>query len=193
MASGSFWIWVKSSMCSGRVTRRESKDSVRTRFSPSTRRMVPPVICQPSGVQRAFLASSRLTTRKSLSISRSSMPVHGLLHRIEERHPEEPRVGRPVPDLALSLQVTGNASADLDVVHLLGLRVQLGQRRLLEDHRGDADRGGGEQDRETHAVEADARGLEGIELARLVRDRNRNTVAMSTMSGRPLYSSGGRL
>ena len=165
MASGSFWIWVKSSMCSGRLTRRESKDSVRTRFSPSMRRMVPAGDLPAVGRPARFLGVEPAHDPEVLVDLEEQHAVHRFLHRIEQRHPEEPRVRRPVPDLALPLQVPGNASPDLDVVHLLGLRVQLGQRRLLEDDRGDADRGGGEQDREADAVEADARGLEGIELA----------------------------
>ena len=158
MASGSFWIWVKSSMCSGMRIEARVEDSVRTRFCGPIGAPAPPVGELPAVGRPARLPGVEPAHDPEVLVDlEQQQTVHRLLHRVEEGHPEEPRVRRAVPDLALALQVAGDAPADLDVVHLVGLRVQLRQRRLLEDDRGDADRGGGEQDREADPVEADAR------------------------------------
>src|SRR5262245_51550102 len=68
------WTSMKSLMCSGNAIKRLSNASGRTRFAPSMWRRMPPVTCQPSGVQLAFFASRRWTSFQSRSMSSAWRP-----------------------------------------------------------------------------------------------------------------------
>ena len=74
MVSGAFCTWMKSSMCSGIGSSRESNISEVIRFCGPTRRNTPSVSCQPALDHWADRASSRSTRRKSRLISSTVSP-----------------------------------------------------------------------------------------------------------------------